>query len=120
MVYTLKAFDRWLRKSGLTDDDLRSVAADLDRGLVDAELGGGVYKQRVARPGRGKSGSYRVFLLFRAADRLVFLSAIAKKDADNISIADLRALKGLATDLAAATREELALAAEGGAIRRIE
>jgi hypothetical protein len=54
------------------------------RGLVDADLGGGVIKQRIARPGQGRSGGFRVLLAYRAEERTVFLYGFAKSERDNV------------------------------------
>jgi hypothetical protein len=58
--------------------------ARAERGLVDANLGGGVIKQRVARSGQGRSGGFRTLIAFRAAERSVFMFGFAKNDLDNI------------------------------------
>ena len=55
-----------------------------ERGLVDADLRGGLIKQRVARPGQGKSGSYRTIIAYRQGDRAVFLYGFAKNERANL------------------------------------
>jgi len=55
-----------------------------ERGLIEADLGGGVIKQRVARPGQGKSGGFRTIILYRAAERAFFVYGFAKNDRNNI------------------------------------
>jgi len=67
-----------------------------ERGLVDADLGGGVIKQRVARPGQGRSGGYRVLLAYRRKTRAVFLFAFAKSERDNIDDNELATLRDIA------------------------
>lgn len=69
-----------------------------ESGLVDADLGGGVIKQRVARPGKGKSGGYRTLILFRQGDRAIFAFGFAKSAQANISKADLALLRDAATE----------------------
>ncbi len=59
MIYKTRTFSRWAAKALLSDDLLRRAVAEMVNGLVDADLGGGVLKKRVALPGRGKSGSVR-------------------------------------------------------------
>ncbi len=61
-----------------------------ERGIVDADLGGGVIKQRVARPGQGRSGGYRTLIAFRSETRAVFLFGFAKNDLDSIGDSDLQ------------------------------
>src|SRR3546814_2072097 len=78
------------RKERIDDSALRDAVQRAECGLVDADLGGGVIKQRVARPGKGKSGGYRTLILFRHGDRAIFAFGFAKSAQANISKADLR------------------------------
>ena len=65
----------------------------MEDGLIDADLGGLLYKKRVARPGGGKSGGYRTVLSARIGDRYVFLHGFAKSEKANISQDEKRALQ---------------------------
>jgi hypothetical protein len=94
-----RAFARFARKANLGDAALCKVIEDLKRGLLDADLGGGVIKQRVARRGEGKSGGFRVLILYRRKDRAVFVHGFAKSEKPNISPDELSALKELAAQL---------------------
>jgi hypothetical protein len=69
-----------------------------ESGLIDADLGGAVIKQRVARPGRGKSGGYRTLILFRQGDRAIFTFGFVKSKQDKISPADLAVLRQAAAE----------------------
>ena len=51
-----RAFSKWSAKEGLDDDALRNAVDEMERGLIDADLGGHVVKKRVAVKGRGKRG----------------------------------------------------------------
>ena len=62
-------------------------------GLVDADLGGHLIKQRVARPGRGRSGGYRTLIAFRTRDVSVFLYGFAKRERENIDPDELLTLR---------------------------
>lgn len=77
-------FERFARKQGIADKALLEAIERAERGLVDADLGGGVIKQRVARPGQGKSGGFRTIILYRTAERAFFVYGFAKSDRDNI------------------------------------
>jgi hypothetical protein len=83
-VYKTKPFARFARKARITDADLSEAARQVNRGVIDADLGGGVIKQRVARAGEGKSGGSRVIVLFRFGGRAVFVHGFEKKDSANI------------------------------------
>ena len=64
-VFKTRYFSRWLRKTLLSDAALCRAVAEMEQGLIDADLGGGVIKQRIARPGAGKSGGFRSVVLYR-------------------------------------------------------
>jgi hypothetical protein len=104
----------------LGDRALREVVRRAERGLVDADLGGGVIKQRVARPGEGKSGGYRVLILFRMNDRAIFAFGFAKSAQANISKADLALLRKAATEALGWSGEELDRLKRSGALVEIE
>jgi hypothetical protein len=74
---------------------LRDAADEIERGLVDARLGGFLLKKRVARPGRGRSGGYRTILAHRQGDRLIYLHGFAKNEKDNITKQERAALLAL-------------------------
>jgi hypothetical protein len=88
--------------------------------LIDADLGGGVIKQRVARPGKGKSGGYRTLILFRQGDRAIFAFGFAKSAQANISKADLALLRNAATEALGWSGEELDRLVASGALVEIE
>lgn len=91
-----------------------------ESGLVDADLGGGVIKQRVARPGKGKSGGYRTLILFRQGDRAIFAFGFAKSAQANISKADLALLKDAAAEALGWRGEELDRLVTSGTLVEIE
>ena len=97
-VLKTRWFARWARKEGLTDTALRSAVDEMRGGLVDAVLGGGLVKKRIARPGGGKSGGYRTLLAADFRDRWVFLYGFAKSERENIGDGDLRELRRLAQE----------------------
>lgn len=100
-------FQKFARKEKISDAALCEAVARAERGLIDADLGGGVIKQRVARPGAGRSGGYRTLLLFRAGTRAVFTFGFAKSDRDNIDADDERTLKAAAKVVLALSEAEM-------------
>ena len=52
-VYKTRWFDRWARTEGLTEASLCAAEHEITHGLIDADLGGGLGKKRIARPGQG-------------------------------------------------------------------
>ena len=80
----MKVFARFQRKERLSDEALCRAVRDIEAGLVDADLGHGLVKQRVARQGQGKSGGYRTIIAYRSTTRAVFLFGFAKSDKANL------------------------------------
>jgi hypothetical protein len=91
-VFKVKGFARFQRRERTTDSALARVVRNAEDGLVDADLGGGLVKQRVARPGQGKSGGFRTVIAYRRADRAIFLLGFAKNERDNVDDEELKAL----------------------------
>ena len=86
-------FSRFADKEDITEDELIEAANRLEAGQADANLGGGVYKVRVARSGEGRASGYRVIVFFRSEERTFFVYGFAKSDRDNIDEGELRAFK---------------------------
>jgi hypothetical protein len=105
-VFITRVFERFAKKERLEDQALCEANGRAGRGAVDADLGGGVIKQRVARQGQGRSGGYRALIAFRSQARAVFLFGFAKKDLDNIGDADLKRLRQAAAEILSWTEEQ--------------
>jgi hypothetical protein len=71
-IFLTKDFARFARRQGIADSALREAIKRAERGLIDANLGSGLIKQRVARPGQGRSGGYRTLIAFRSKERSFF------------------------------------------------
>ena len=98
-IFKTRGFARFARKERLGDRELREAIARAERGIVDADLGGHVIKQRVARPGQGRSGAYRTVIAYRSQIRAVFLFGFAKNDLDNVDDDELRVLRKAAAEM---------------------
>jgi hypothetical protein len=96
-----------MRKSDLTLEALCLAISEMERGLIDVELGGGVVKKRVPLPGRGKSGSARTLLATNKGSLWFFVFGFEKNERANVSLRELAALKALAADLLKLTSAEL-------------
>jgi hypothetical protein len=106
-VFKSRRFAKFARKERISDAGLCKAVADAERGLIDADYGGGVIKQRIARPNEGKSGGYRSIILFRRGERSFFVYGFAKSEQANIDDSDERDFKELAGILLAASDEDL-------------
>ncbi|MFP3089482.1 type II toxin-antitoxin system RelE/ParE family toxin [Treponema sp. TIM-1] len=92
-------FARFARKEGIGDSELKAIVNDaLEKGQAEADLGGGVYKVRVARPGEGKSGGYRVIVFFKSQFRTFFVYGFEKSVRANIDQGEERGFKKSAKD----------------------
>jgi hypothetical protein len=100
-------FTRFANKEGITDAELKETVNQLETGQADADLGGGVYKMRIARPGEGKSGGYRVIVFFKSEERTFFVYGFAKADKENITGNDLRVFKNRSKDVFSMTEAQI-------------
>jgi hypothetical protein len=109
-VFKTRWFSRYCKSEDIDDERLVEAIQRAESGLIDADLGGGLIKQRVARPGKGKSGGWRTLIAYRAGGRAIFLFGFAKSERENVNADEL-------ADLRAAAGELLALDDEGIAER---
>ena len=88
-VFKTKEFVRFARREKIAEARLCEAVDRAVRGLIDADLGGGLIKQRIARPGQGRSGGYRALMAFRSGHRAVFVYGFAKSERGNIGSDEL-------------------------------
>lgn len=118
-AFKTRTFRRWLRKSGLSDADLAVAVAEMERGLIDADLGGHVVKKRVALPGRGKRGSTRTIVGTNFRDRWFFLYGFEKNERSTIDERELGSLQGVASGLLALDDKQIEVAIRDGTLLEI-
>ena len=119
-IFKTRGFARFARSEGITDTQLADAIAAAERGLIDADLGGGIIKLRIARPGKGKSGGFRTLVAHRAKTRAVFLYGFAKSGRANIRPDELENLKLAAADVLASTRKVIATMVEEGKLLEVD
>ena len=119
-ILEVKWFVRFARQHGIEDAALLDAVERAERGLIDAVLGGGVIKQRIARPGGGKSGGFRSVILFRQGERAFFVYGFAKNELENISAQDLQEFRELAREVFAFTDAEINFAVKTGKFRELK
>jgi hypothetical protein len=95
-IYKTRWFDRWARKQGLAPSSLCAAVREMTEGLYDADLGGGLFKKRIGRPGQGKSGGFRTLVATNKGTRWVFVFGFPKNERSNIDKDEAEALKKLA------------------------
>ncbi len=77
-VFKTKLFQDWQKKEDIADKSLCAAVDEMSRGLIDATLGGGLVKKRIARPGAGKSSGYRTLLATNINDKW-FLYTVSQR-----------------------------------------
>ncbi len=112
-------FEKFARKEKISDEALCEAVARAGAGLIDADLGGGLLKQRLARPGAGRSGGYRTLIFFRAETRAVFAFGFAKSDRANLAEDEEAAFKKAAKLVLAFSDEQMAAELESGRLTEV-
>jgi len=115
-VLKRKDFARWQAGEKLRDAALCKVVREMQSGLVDADLGGSLYKVRVARPGFGKRGGYRTLLLARLGCRYVFLHGFPKSEKADITLDEKKALQFAGKVFLDLSGETLSKASQSGVL----
>jgi hypothetical protein len=91
----------------LSDLDLKKAVIEIENGLVDANLGGNLYKKRIGKQGQGKRGAYRVLFLMKVADKVIFAHGFSKSEQDNITKQQLEGFKIMAEAFLSLTDEQI-------------
>lgn len=118
-VYATKEFSKFARKAKLEAASLLEAAAEVAAGRWDADLGGGVFKQRIARDGGGKSAGFRTIILFKVGGHSFFVHGFAKNQKANVSPKELKALKKLAAVFFSLDADALKTANAAGEIAEV-
>ena len=100
-------FERFARKEKISAEALWDAVQRAEQGQIDADLGAGVIKQRIARPGGGKSKGYRSIVLYRKGDKAFFVFGFPKNLQDNIREDEEAQFKSMAKYVLALTDEQL-------------
>ena len=107
-IFKSRWFLRFARKEAIADGVLRESVTRAEKGLIDADLGGEVIKQRIARSGQGKSKGYRTIIFFRRGARAFFVYGFAKSQRANIDYDEEEQFKEAAKLVLALTEAQLA------------
>ena len=118
-VFKNKEFSRYARRAEIPNATLCHAVSQVNTGLIDADLGGGVIKQRIARQGAGESGGFRTIILFKAGALAVLVYGFAKNERSNIHTDELMAFKLLAATLLNYDAATIAKAVAAGALTGI-
>ena len=119
IVYKNKEFHKWAKKEDLNDAQLLKALDEIERGLVEADLGGNIFKKRVSL-GQGKRGGARTLLAYRKGDKAFFIYGFAKNARTNIKDIELKSLKVYAKLLLGFGEKELRKTIKEKALIQIE
>lgn len=119
-IFQTRWFVRYAKWERISDARLVEAVRRAENGLIDADLGGGVIKQRVGRPGQGRSGGYRVLVAFRPADRAVFIFGFSKSARGNVSPDELETAKKVAAYWLEASPVEIDHAIDEGKLVEVQ
>lgn len=112
-------FQRFSRREKINDESLKKAISQMQQGLIDADLGGNVFKQRIARPGQGKSGGYRTIIFFKEGERAFFVYGFAKSERKNVDDAEIVVFKKAAKELLSLSDDQIRQLLENGALTEI-
>ncbi len=119
-IFKNKAFAKFARKEQISDAKLWEAVTAAERGNIDADYGGGVIKQRIARTNQGKSGGYRAIIYYRQAYKAFFVYGFSKNTRDNIEDDEERELKRQAKIVFALSNEQLLKLLENGTYQEVK
>jgi hypothetical protein len=113
-------FSRWAAKAGITNAALLMALQEMKQGLIDADLGGGIIKKRVAMQGKGKRGGARTLLATNKHDRWFYVYGFEKNEKENTTTKELDALKLLAGDLLRLSADQITKAISSGVLLEVK
>lgn len=119
-IFKVKSFARFARKHSIADVVLWMAAQDVLVGAFEADLGGGVYKKRVARRGGGKSGGFRTFITQKSSEHLFFVYGFPKSERDDIDDDECIALKRMARELGGLAQSQIRMALKAGELVEVQ
>jgi hypothetical protein len=118
-VFRTRTFTRWMRKSALSDTLLHLAVSEMENGLVDADLGGGIVKKRIGLAAKGKRGGARTIVATNFGNRWFFLYGFEKNERSNISKRELRLFQEVAKDLLGLDDRQISVALSAGEIEEV-
>ena len=118
-ILKTKWFTHFAIKNRIPDHRLKTAIEEVESGIIDADLGGGLIKKRIAREGEGKSGGYRTIIAYRRRETAAFIFGFSKNKMDNIDAKDLAALREIASELEAMTEIQIRQLIDQGRLKEI-
>lgn len=113
-------FSKWAEKQKIPVDELSNALSEVQEGVVEANLGGNLFKKRIRFQGRGKRSSGRTIICYKNADRAIFIHGFAKNEKSNLSKKELLGLRELAEILLGLSDSEIEISVEKGALLEVK
>lgn len=118
-ILLTKWFRQFAKSEGIANSSLKTLVSEIESGVRGASLGGGLYKYRLAKPGKGKSGGYRVIVCLKRDERLFFIYGFSKADRENITQAEQKDLGEFANTLLGLSEAAIEKAVALGTLKEI-
>lgn len=119
-IFKTRLFAKWAKKEKITDDLLRQSVSEMERGLVDANLGSHVYKKRLPSKGQGKRGGARTILVYQISQKVFFVFGYSKNEKANITDEEKKLAKELAKEMLAFSDRQLSKLIEAGKLIEVK
>lgn len=119
-VLKRKDFCKWQSSMEIPNTSLCHAVREMETGLIDAQIGNGLFKKRIARSGSGKSAGYRFLISAQIGTRYVFLHGFQKSCKDNISLKEKRALQFAGKVFLGLSQASLEMAIEAGVLTEVD
>lgn len=115
-IFKTRLFAKWAQKEKLSDSLLRQAVQEMEAGLVDADLGGHVYKKRIALKGHGKRGGVRSIIAYRVSEKAFFIFGYAKNEKETMTAEEKKMTKAFASELLSYSNEQLSKLVKDGTL----
>ena len=119
-IFKTKVFSKFAKKEQISDTVLLEAVERAEKGLIDADLGGYIIKQRIKREGQGRSSGYRVLIAVRLKKRYVFITGFAKNEKDNLSDDELETAQDIASGWLNADANQIKFSLIEGELKEIK
>lgn len=119
-IYKNAWFAKFAFKEKIDDRLLNEAIKRAEKGLIDADLGGSLFKRPIAREGAGKSGGFRTLVFFRSGERAIFAYGFAKSDRANLTRDELEEFKRAAKLALAFTQSQIDALVKNGKLEEVK
>jgi hypothetical protein len=113
-AFKTKDFAKDASRNDVPDTVLFEAVSRAEAGLIDAELGKFLIKQRVARIRSGRSRGFRAIAVFRKGDLAVFVHLFGKNEKSSLTPVEESTFREAAKIIAALPQDKIAALVAAG------